>query len=148
MKTTLKLILLVCCLAAHAPAARAACACEQMNVSKAKGRAEVVFVGAVVDSHRERTAAGFEWRVRLSVEQSWKGEAADEFVVYTGGKCATQFEPGKRYLVFARRQEGRGRLTTDSCMRTTPFEAATEEDLRRLGKAKSRATVSNRKATE
>ena len=148
MKATLKLILMACCLSAHAPAARAACSCEQLTVSKAKALAEVVFAGAVVAVHRERTVDGFEWRVRLSVEQEWKGEGTGELVVYTSGECATQFEAAKRYLVFARRQEGRGRLTTDSCMRTAPLEAATEEDLRRLGKAKARAAVNNRKATE
>ena len=137
MKATLKLIPAFC-LAAVTSAAAYACPCEQLSVSKAKGRAEVVFVGAVVGSHRERTAAGFEWRARLSVEQTWKGEERDEFVVYTSGECATPFEAGKKYLVFARRQEGRGRLTTDSCMRTTVLEAASEEDLRKLGRAKTR----------
>jgi hypothetical protein len=133
----LKIVLAACCAAVCAPRAWA-CKCEAVSLSKAKGRAEVVFAGTVLDSHRERTAEGFEWRVRLSVEQSWKGDAGEAVVVYTSGGCEVTFEAGKRYLVFARRQEGRGRLVTDLCMMTRLLDSSSEEDLRGLGKAKQK----------
>ncbi|HYO63252.1 MAG TPA: hypothetical protein VER08_06300 [Pyrinomonadaceae bacterium] len=134
----LRLVLAACCAAACAPRAFA-CSCELTTMSKAKGRAEVVFAGTVLDSHRERSAEGtdaHEWRVRLSVEQRWKGDGEGTVVVYTSGTCRSDFEAGRKYLVFARRQEGRGRLTTDTCMMTRRLESASDEDLRKLGKAK------------
>ena len=142
MKLTLKLLLAVCALAtARVEAAAATCACaEPLTVSKAKDRAEAIFVGTVVESHREMTAQGFEWRVRLRVEQTWKGAADDEIVIYTLGDCAITFEPGKKYLVFARRQDGRGRLVTDACMKTAPLDASAD-DVQRLGRSKERAAT-------
>ena len=41
-------------------------------------------------------------------------------------------------IVYARRQEGRGRLVTDSCARTAPFDAGSE-DLQKLGAGKQHA---------
>ncbi|MCA1815203.1 MAG: hypothetical protein LC746_02120 [Acidobacteria bacterium] len=144
MKLTLKLLLVVCALAlarVEAAAAAATCACaESPTVSKAKDRAEAVFVGTVVESHREMTAQGFEWRVRLRVEQTWKGATDDEIVIYTLGDCALTFETGKKYLVFARRQDGRGRLVTDTCMKTAPLDASAD-DVQRLGRSRERAAA-------
>ncbi|HYY96411.1 MAG TPA: hypothetical protein VE713_18040, partial [Pyrinomonadaceae bacterium] len=137
-----KLLLVVCALALARveAAAAAACSCaESLTVSKAKDRAEAVFVGTVVEANRERTQGGYEWRVKLSVEQAWKGSDEGEVVVYVlGDDCAVSFEAGKRYLVYARRQEGRGRLVTDSCARTALFDAGSE-DLQKLGAGKQRA---------
>ena len=141
MRATLRIILLAaCCLPLGARGAGAACECKKsLTPSEARKAAEAVFVGTVVESHRELTQGGFEWRVRLSVEQSWKGADEGELIVYvTGGDCAVSFEAGKRYLVYARRQEGRGRLVTDSCARTAPFEAGSE-DLQKLGAGKQHA---------
>ena len=138
MKLMLRLALAVCCVAACAPRAFA-CSCEPVSLSKAKGRAEVVFAGTVLDSHRERAADGtdtYEWRVRFAVEQRWKGDAEGTVVVYTSGPCKSDFEAGEKYLVFARRQEGRGRLLTHTCMMTQRLEPGDTEDLRKLGKAR------------
>lgn len=139
MRTTLSVILLAACLA-PVSARAAACDCKKsLTPSEARKQAEAVFVGTVVEAHRERTQGGYEWRVRLSVEQSWKGADGDDAIVYVlGDDCAVSFEAGKRYLVYARRQEGRGRLVTDSCTRTTAFDAGSE-DLQKLGAGRQRA---------
>jgi len=141
MRATLRIILLAAVSApAFASVAAAPCDCKKsLTPAEARKAAEAVFVGAVVESHRELTQGGYEWRVRLSVEQSWKGAEGDDVVVYvTNADCSVSFEAGKRYLVYARRQEGRGRLVTDSCTRTAPFEAGSE-DLQKLGAGKQRA---------
>jgi hypothetical protein len=143
----LKLILAACAasllVGVVVPSASAACSCEPLTVSKARDRAEAVFVGTVVESFREVTANGFEWRVRLRVEQSWKGAGdGDELIVYTSGDCMISFDAGKKYLVFARRQDGRGRLVTDSCMKTATLDASAD-DVQKLGKSKERATTIN-----
>jgi hypothetical protein len=141
MRATLRIILLV---AASAPAfarvAAATCECKKsLTPNEARKVAEAVFVGTVVEANRERTQGGYEWRVKLSIEQAWKGSDEGEVVVYVlGDDCAVSFEAGKRYLVYARRQEGRGRLVTDSCARTAPFDAGSE-DLQKLGAGKQRA---------
>jgi hypothetical protein len=146
MKMMLKLILAACAapllvVGSSARSASAACSCEPLTVSKARDRAEAVFVGTVVESFREVTANGFEWRVRLRVEQTWKGAGdGDELIVYTSGDCMISFDAGKKYLVFARRQEGRGRLITDSCMKTATLDASAD-DLQKLGKSKERAAA-------
>ena len=141
MRTTLKIIVLAACFVPHAArGASAGCECKKsLTPAEARKQAEAVFVGTVVESHRERTQGGYEWRVKLSVEQSWKGAGEDDVIVYVAGDdCSVPFEAGKRYLVYARRQEGRGRLATDSCARTTTFEAGSE-DLQKLGAGKQHA---------
>jgi hypothetical protein len=139
MRTTLSVILLAACLA-PADARAAGCECKKsLTPSEARKQSEAVFVGTVVEAHRERTQGGYEWRVKLSVEQSWKGADGEDVIVYVlGDDCAVSFEAGKRYLVYARRQEGRGRLVTDSCARTTAFDAGSE-DLQKLGAGRQRA---------
>lgn len=143
MKLMLKLLLIACAaslVGATTTSAFAACPCEPLTVSKARDRAEAVFVGTVVESYREMTADGFEWRVRLRVEQTWKGVGRDELIVYTSGDCMLTFDAGKKYLVFAHRQEGRGRLVTDSCMKTALLDASAD-DLQKLGKSKEHAPL-------
>lgn len=131
-----RMFLAACCLAACADVARA-CGCEPLTTKESKKTSEVVFTGAVIDSYRERGADGEEWRVRLSVEDFWKGDPGEEVIVYTSGECMVTFEPGKKYLVFAARQAGRGRLITEVCRNTAPLDARTEE-LAKLGKPKQR----------
>jgi hypothetical protein len=141
MRATLRIILLVAASAlAFARVAAATCECKKsLTPNEARKAAEAVFVGTVVESHRELTQGGYEWRVRLSVEQSWKGAEGGDVVLYVTNDCPVSFEDGKRYLVYARRQEGRGRLVTDSCTRTAPFDAGSE-DLQKLGAGKQRAS--------
>jgi hypothetical protein len=140
MRTTLRIIMLAACLAPAAARGASPCDCKKsLTPNDARKAADAVFVGTVVESYRERTPGGYEWRVRLSVEQAWKGAEGDDVIVYvTNADCSVSFEAGKRYLVYARRQEGRGRLVTDSCTRTAPFDAGSE-DLQKLGAGRQRA---------
>lgn len=139
MKTFARLIIVACCLTAAAEAAYG-CVCDpEMTTKKAKERAEAVFSGTVVESHREMSPGGMEWRVRIKVDDFWKGDVGEEVIVYTDeSDCAARFEAGRKYLVFARRQEGRGRLVTDTCMKTAPLDAGSE-DVAKLGRPKRRA---------
>jgi len=142
LRATLRIILLTAVSAsAFARVAAATCECKKsLTPNEARKAAEAVFVGTVVESHRELTQGGYEWRVKLSVEQSWKGAEEDEVVVYVvkNEDCTFSFEAGKRYLVYAWRQEGRGRLVTNACARTAPFDAGSE-DLQKLGAGRPRA---------
>lgn len=140
MRATLRIILLAACLA---PAARGATPCDckkSLTPNEARKAADAVFVGTVVESHRELAPGGYEWRVRLSVEQAWKGAEGDDVIVYVvkNEDCTFSFEAGKKYLVYAWRQEGRGRLVTNACARTAPFDAGSE-DLQKLGAGRPRA---------
>ena len=132
-----RMFLAACCLAACAVSASAECGCEPLTTKESKKTAEAVFTGTVIDSHRERGADGEEWRVRLSVEDFWKGDPGEEVIVYTSGECRVTFEPGKKYLVFAARQPGRGRLSTEVCHNTATLDARAEEPAK-LGKPKQR----------
>ena len=136
MKMMSRVFLAACCVAACAEAARA-CGCEPLTAKESKKASEAVFTATVIDAHRERGADGEEWRVRLSVEDFWKGDPGDEVVVYTAGECMVTFEPGKKYLVFAARQAGRGRLITEVCRNTAALDLRSEE-LTKLGKPKAR----------
>ena len=142
MRATLSVILFAAfCLTPTVRGASAACDCKKsLTPGEARKQAEAVFVGTVVESHRELTQGGFEWRVKLSVEQSWKGAEADEVVIYVtkNDDCAVSFEAGKKYLVYAWRQEGRGRLMTNACSRTRLAEVGSE-DLQKLGAGKQHA---------
>ena len=132
-----RIFLAACCLAACAEAASAACGCEPLTAKESKKQAEAVFTGTVIDAYKERSTEGEEWRVRLSVEDFWKGDPGEEVIVYTAGECMVNFEPGKKYLVFAARQAGRGRLITEVCRNTATLDARSEE-LSKLGKPKQR----------
>jgi len=136
VKMVSRIFLAACCVAACAEAARA-CGCEPLTTKEAKKTSEAVFTGTVIDSYRERGADGEEWRVRLSVEDFWKGDPGEEVIVYTASDCMVTFEPGKKYLVFAARQAGRGRLITDVCRSTATLDTRSEE-LAKLGKPKQR----------
>ncbi len=136
MKATLRIILIICCLIFCGENVLA-CLCNPITPGKARKQADVVFVGTVVESYRELSVGGgFEWRVRLSVEQSWKEATGDDVVIYTSNSdCRARFETGRKYLVYAQREEGRGRLETSMCMRTRALEFGSE-DLQKLGKGK------------
>ncbi|HYN85450.1 MAG TPA: hypothetical protein VER32_09365 [Pyrinomonadaceae bacterium] len=131
-----RFLLTACCLVACAEAARA-CGCEPLAAKESKKVSEAVFTATVVESHKEMSPDGEEWRVKLKVEDHWKGDPREEEIVYTSGDCMVRFAPGQRLLVFAARQAGRGRLITDVCRGTAPVEL-TSEALAKLGKPKKR----------
>jgi hypothetical protein len=75
-------------------------------------------------------------RVRLKVEESFKGVATRKAVLYTGwggGDCGYEFERGARYLVYA--SDYAGGLYTGICYGTKKAERAESElaILRRIG---------------
>jgi hypothetical protein len=63
----------------------------------------------------------------------WKGPDVEELTIFTKGGCASEFEVGREYLVYAIRIDGR--LLTNVCMRTQNINDAAE-DLNRLGQPK------------
>lgn len=133
-----KAVLAACCLMALGEAA-SACVCDpNLTTKKLRGQAEAVFAGTVLESHREFGPDGLEWRVRLKVDDFWKGDLGEEVIVYTDASdCAVSFERGQKYLVFARRQEGRGRLVTNVCMKSGPLDSRAE-DVAKLGRPRQR----------
>ena len=119
-----------------------ACLCNGASQSKlfnrARKRAAVIFVGRAVDVHNGITNGEFPgWRVTLRVDRFWKGRVAEEMIVFTGpGNCASYFEVGGQYLVFAYVSSGENHLYTDVCMQTGAlrYEAY---NLKRLGTGKT-----------
>lgn len=70
----------------------------------------------------------FRRRVKLEVEESFKGASTRTAVLYTGwggGDCGYRFERGSRYLVYARDNDGG--LYTGICHATKRVEEAAGE---------------------
>ena len=117
-----------------------ACSCMgPPSPCEAYGSAAAVFVGTVTgvrQKERSTNSNEIDWTpvvVTFSVEQSYSGMPGTQVEVFTGrggGDCGYQFQVGRRYLVYAYRND-RG-LSTGICSRTRLFEAATE-DLAFLG---------------
>jgi hypothetical protein len=106
-----------------------ACDCVSPPVDKAFEKAAAVFVGTVQQVKREEQSAVNI--VTLTVEQAWKGIAADQKTVTvqtasSGKACGYEFQEKVSYLVYA---YGEGKsLRTGECSRTKPLANA-EEDL-------------------
>jgi hypothetical protein len=106
-----------------------ACDCVSPPVDKAFEKAAAVFVGTVQQVKREEQSAINI--VTLTVEQAWKGIAADQKTVTvqtasSGKACGYEFQEKVSYLVYA---YGEGKsLRTGECSRTKPLANA-EEDL-------------------
>jgi hypothetical protein len=134
------------------PAARA-CACGMQPLRDAFARADVVFVGRVVELS-ERTVDSEEARALFGgpapllvagfeVEEAFKGVGGTSPPVSPGYRftsCTAQLEVGRRYVVFARRGAGGELFHTNSCDPTAPVEARPEvvayaRAAARLGKA-------------
>ena len=97
----------------------AACDCfDPPDVKAAVGSADAVFVGEVVSVHVGNNGTLPPPQiVRFKATEAWKGIRASDVTVATGGAgdCSLfAFEPGKRYLVFAKRL--REELSTGLCM--------------------------------
>ena len=109
------------------------------------GTAAAVFVGTVtgvrdtaraqakdINERRKQEDSGeSDWAsmtFKFSVEQAYLGVAGSEVEIFTGrgaGDCGVSFQTGQRYLVYANRYKDK--LTTSICMRTKPFNQATED---------------------
>jgi hypothetical protein len=113
-----------------------ACVCNVRSVGQRKTESQAVFLGAVMEREQESTARGTVWRTKFAVERYWKGAKGNETTIYTSlDDCASSFEVGKKYLVFAFLEKKSKHLETDSCMGTGRLEMV-KEDLKKLGKGK------------
>jgi len=112
------------------------CVCNVRSLSKRKGESRTVFVGTLIGQSQEIHDGQALWRNHFAVERYRKGGGTTGVTVYTStDDCASHFESGRKYLVFAYFVKGGGRLETDSCMGTGRVEIVTE-DLKKLGKGK------------
>jgi hypothetical protein len=105
--------------------------------NRARKKATVIFVGRAVAVYNGITHGEFRgWRVKLKVDRYWKGQVTQEIVLFTGpDDCASYFQVGDDYLVFAYVPSNTDHLYTDVCMQTGPISHQ-EYNLKRLGKAK------------
>lgn len=106
-----------------------ACDCVSPPVDKAFERAAAVFAGTVQEVRDDRQS-GVKI-VTLTVEQAWKGLAADQKTVTvqtasSGKACGYEFQEKINYLVYAYGESKS--LRTGECSRTCPLANA-EEDL-------------------
>jgi hypothetical protein len=117
------------------------CLCQGGSPKKAFDRARkkatVIFVGRAVAVHNGTTHGEFAgWRVKLTVEQYWKGKVTEEIVVFTGpDDCAAYFEVGREYLILGYVPSGDDHLYTDVCMKTG-LVLYSANDLKRLGRGR------------
>ena len=96
-------------------------------------RADAVFAGTVVGSGKINVSQGefkHEMRlVRLTVDQPIRGMQSTEVELITGwggGDCGYAFKLGRRYLVYAYREEDK-RLSTSICTRTRLLTEADDD---------------------
>lgn len=85
---------------------------------------------------------------RLQVERVWKGEVEATLARYRGDawasirtSCDITLEEGERYLLFARKNEEKGWITTGYCTGTTTLEGAESSGLRARVAAQVRGAV-------
>ena len=138
MNTALKLFSpLLVALVVFSGEARA-CSCVGTSPPcEAYWQAAAVFVGQVVevptteeggdgeDKYRQRGGA-----YRFAVERPLRGVQDAYVEVFTGaggGDCGYVFERGRRYMVYAYRDEKKGQLHTSICSRTRPVAEAVED---------------------
>ena len=123
-------------LVSASPRSAAACSCGELSPVEAVAAAELVAeveagVSEPVDPRIEADAA----TTPMLVIRVFRGEADEgrELPVRAGTEssaCGVAFEPGRRYLLFANRDEAR-LWRTDSCSHTRRIEHA-ERELQRL----------------
>ncbi len=109
------------------------------------GKAAAVFVGTVTRVRESEQYKGkdvaeirklgdsgeLDWgpmAYKFSVEQAYLGVAGSEVEIFTGrgsSDCGFTFQTGQRYLVYAQRYKDK--LITSTCMRTKPFNEASED---------------------
>lgn len=147
-----KFILLASAMLIFSAESALACMCGGTpSVAEARRNASAVFLGKVVSSEYQKGAkypngkdAGEELTMRFRVERWWKGNPTSEVVLFTEqyqapdlsisiSTCASQFEVGKRYIVYAGILDGK--LRAVYCSRTSEVEKAAE-DLRLLGRGR------------
>jgi len=124
--------------------------CLRMTLKKSLENADAVFAGKVLkitevepdesDRRQETWIFGTLYKVRVRVEQYWKGASTKEtdFLIYFGGtetNWTFEFKEGERFLVFAKKGRDTDDLYVDPCAGTDKIENA-KKDLEELGKGK------------
>lgn len=110
----------------------AACDCDRPSIKEGIEHSDAVFVAKAADVKID----GDRRVVTLEVSKAWKGANDKRVTVWTaveGSTCGYAFEAGEEYLVYAR-DDGKGGLETNICMRTCRISEA-KEDLKALGAA-------------
>ncbi len=106
-----------------------ACSCAVLpgslknQVRLAYSGADAIFSGEVIEVQKSPND-NYSVLVKLKVDKSWKGEAAQEITITTaadGAMCGYSFETGKKYLVYA--TGNKDKLSTYLCSRTAVFTA-------------------------
>ena len=120
-----------------------ACSCETVGSGEPDYRGQLQFADAVfqgtVREVRELESLPLKLVV-FDADAAWKGVKASRVLIFTGwggGDCGFDFEVGKRYFVWAKRNEWQapGELATGTCSPTAPLESASMQ-LTQLGKPK------------
>jgi hypothetical protein len=134
-------VVVVAVAAAVLAAARVAVACDcptlKAPTAAVRTEAPIIFEGDVVeildrslhitrktpgDTTGETRPLGRE--VVFQVRRVWAGTSSRRVSLFMDeSDCAVAFEPGRRYVVFARR-DAKGRPTTSVCMRTMEADQA------------------------
>jgi hypothetical protein len=149
MKAALGLASFVVILLTASAAFACDCAALKAPTPSIRTEAPIIFEGQVVeildrslhitrttpsDSTGETRPLGRE--VVFQVSRAWAGVTSRRVSLFMDASdCAFGFEPGHRYVVFARRG-AKGRPTTSVCMRTSEADRA-RDILRALGPSKS-----------
>lgn len=127
----LRLFVAVAAVVVITPGNATACTCvPDIPLCESFWQSDAVFAGEVTQIEERRPAkavASFlgTRRVRISVEQVWRGDVPPSVEVTTGsggGDCGYPFRKGRKYLVYA--SEEQGRLITHVCAPTKPFDRA------------------------
>lgn len=126
------------------------CARSKGSIERDLKRADLVFVGKVVDigdvsilEHPRRRAEPRIKGTRFTVSRQFKGEPVPKVVVFTDPiwDCTYVFKRGKSYLVYAWRENfWENQFTTTRCIRTALVSDADEDlaALQRLSKERRR----------
>lgn len=101
----------------------AACTCPALEPAEALESSDAVFIGTVSE-----IGGLYEHHATFKVETTWKPIDADSITVYHTKDCQVGMIEGGRYLVYAKKDNGR--LYTGICNRTrlllTPEDAAAD----------------------
>ncbi len=100
-----------------------ACSCSRLERSCEYLRADAVFVGRVeattgVKHLLEKDSWTSGYSMRFTVEEPLRGWKGTEVTVETGnggGDCGTPLPPGRKFLIFAYRNDKDGKLWTGMC---------------------------------
>lgn len=100
---------------------------EGFHPCLAYGNSDVVFTGLVTEISSASPGARFSDKVvRFSVDEAYKGVQGPTVELTTSpstASCGYPFEQGRRYFVYARREQN-GKLTGHLCDPTVPLESA------------------------